>query len=356
MNFVDFKAGANDSGRRLDKVVKSILKNTPSANVFSAIRKKLIKLNGAKSEISAHLNENDTISIAEFLIEQDRNLSGEEPAKSAQTESRQNTFSDSSIHFDIVFKNKHIMFINKPAGINVQPSQTSKESIAQSVKDEWQKYGDKSSLSFTPAPLHRLDKYTSGLLAISQDLNGARWFSKAIQDHTVQKTYAGIVCGSITECSTWKNSIDTHTQSSSKDSLQYMHDNRSTNSQNRYHTVIAGNSDENIAITHVTPVTHGSYSGITLSLVLFAIETGRKHQIRAQSAIHGHPLFQDKIYGGLEVPSNSRNCHFFLHALKISTPKSNPLEIPEILTAPFPDDFVQFTKKAFPNFNLAKLL
>ncbi|HBB13971.1 MAG TPA: RluA family pseudouridine synthase, partial [Treponema sp.] len=69
MEFDEFTAGENDSGRRLDRVLKIMLRDFEGVNIFSALRKKLILVNGRKAEASYKVNCGDKIKIASFLLE-----------------------------------------------------------------------------------------------------------------------------------------------------------------------------------------------------------------------------------------------------------------------------------------------
>ena len=75
MEFTTFTAGKDDEGKRLDRVVRAVLdgraapdSRVASVNIFQALRKKLVKLNGSKAEASARVHEGDKIEIACFLI------------------------------------------------------------------------------------------------------------------------------------------------------------------------------------------------------------------------------------------------------------------------------------------------
>ena len=71
MEFVEFTAGENDSGRRLDRVLRIMLRDMAgegSVNVFSALRKRLVLVNGGKAEASAKVKCGDSIKIASFLL------------------------------------------------------------------------------------------------------------------------------------------------------------------------------------------------------------------------------------------------------------------------------------------------
>ena len=96
---------------------------------------------------------------------------------------------------------------------------------------------------------------------------------------------------------------------------------------------------EKLAVTNAFPVQYGSYKGKPVTLVKYVIETGRTHQIRSQSALHGIPLAGDTAYGGFSLPGNQQ---LFLHAISLSLPADNPVGLPPEITAPVPPEFKTF--------------
>ncbi|WP_407399117.1 RluA family pseudouridine synthase [Treponema sp.] len=306
MDFRIFNAAKDDSGRRLDKVVSRIFEsNCISSGIFPLIRKGMIKVNGKKSSGDYRVCEGDSISVAEFLFGNSNKLEQQEAME------REFPFSLEDI---TVFKNEHILIVNKPSGINVQPSKDCDFCLCDLVEYDFRNNGGQS-ISFRPGPLHRIDRYTSGLVAFSQSLQGAKWFTENIEAHSVGKKYLGIVEGSYGV--PFERYVD----------LILVPE----NSDKNYGTVIAGGKNGKEAITVAKFLKQTEVMGNECSLVEFSIETGRKHQIRAQSALHGHPLIGDTAYGGKEL----KNRMFFLHAWKLSFPQ-NPVGLPHEITAPCP--------------------
>jgi 23S rRNA pseudouridine955/2504/2580 synthase len=104
------------------------------------------------------------------------------------------------------------------------------------------------------------------------------------------------------------------------------------------------------AVTRAKPLSYGRFLDNDVSLVEFTIETGRKHQIRAQSALHGFSLVGDAAYGAKRIPAKeAMPCEYFLHAAHIVFPKDNPVHAPEIIRAPLPDPFTKMLEKCLPN-------
>ena len=313
MDFTHFTAGKDDSDRRLDRVLRNFLSEEHLSSIYKSLRKGLVKVNGKKCEGNFRISEGDDIQIADFLLG-NGNISST-PQKQAQPE----VSAQSSLEAITVFKNESILILNKPYDIPVQPSSSSKgNSLAEAVQKEYELTHQKTSLSFKTGPLHRLDRKTTGLIAFSQNLEGAKWFSEAIKFHSVQKIYLAILEGKLTESQVWE---------------EYIEKSESGLSEN-FHTVEVNSSQEGkFAHTEVEPVSHGVFQGKPVTLARILIKTGRTHQIRSQSAFHGFPLLGDTAYGGTKIDSKRFSQDFFLHAYELHIPCENPIGLPEKIKA-----------------------
>lgn len=311
MDFSVFIAGKDDNERRLDRVIRKFIPADSLSGIYKAIRKGLVKVNDRKADASSRVFEGDSIKIASFLL-------GFEKSSIEK--------SDFSIPYDVVFKTEDLLIINKPYDVNVHGSENS---IDKTIA-EWYRNSPRSgdSLSFTPGPLHRLDRKTTGLLCFSLSLKGARWFSENIKAHNIKKTYMGIVEGHLSDSEGWIDEIS-----------------REYDEKKTFQTVNvnSGKIDSKKSVTHVKPVSYGKIEDKECTLVQFDIETGRTHQIRSQSSFHGYPLIGDTAYNGSKI---SGPCDFFLHAYSLSFPENKLSHLPETLECPLPESF----KNAVKNF------
>ena len=291
--------GADDAERRLDRLLRRLLAKNTQGEILSALRKGLVKLNGKKAQASSLTQEGDILSVAAFLLAPGGDSMEAQKAPPCP--------------YPIIFQNEHLLFIDKPAGVSVHGEGSVAEFFA----------GQKTAaLAFVPAPLHRLDKGTSGLLAVSQSMAGARWFSEKIQAREIKKFYWGIAEGRLEKECLWEDKL----------SVQ--------ESGNGFFTPQAGQEEGAAAKTIATPLKSGLFNGREISLVKYQIFTGRKRQIRAQSAAHGFPLLGDKAYGGKDGAGSGG---FFLRSMRMEFP-DNDLGLPRVLEAPVPQDFLAFFK------------
>ena len=279
MDFTDFRTGKDDEGRRLDKVIRIFIPDLPLSNMYQSMRKGLIKVNGKKSKPDYRISCGDVLSVADVLLKNVQAARSELPDMP-------------KIENLIVFENEHLLVLNKPAGINVQKAKKDDISLVDLVQSYYDNTLDNTSVSFRPGPLHRLDKMTSGLVCFSMSLQGAKWFSEQMEAHKIKKTYRATVEGTVLAQQTWKDYILKEDESG-----------------NDFHTVkvIDGSSKEvpdgaKECITTIIPMEAFEKDGKTYTKCEFQIETGRQHQIRAQSAFHGHPLAGDTAYGAKQGP------------------------------------------------------
>ena len=308
MEFERFCAGHDELSRRLDRVSKRILEaKGVTGNVFSLLRKGLIRINGRHSLPSYLIKEGDVICVARFLLE-----GGKPHLKKISSPCATFTPLDTIDLIDsmatTLFRNDHLWILNKKPGVCVQP-----DGRHSSLFDVVAACTIKSSLSFKPGCLHRIDQGTSGIVVFSQSATGARWFSSKLRGHTLKRSYLAIAQGHLAR------------------------------GEIVFDKAIAGKA----ALTCIHLLATGSFLGQPLSLVEAQIETGRKHQIRIHLAQNGNPLLGDTRYGGSPLQgSSAHQGRFFLHAAYLRLGE-NPLGAPLEVHAPVPEDFRLFERKTF---------
>lgn len=293
----------DDSGRRLDRVVRKFLGNIPLSGIYSAIRQGKIKINGKKQKGSYLTKKDDEILIDHSLF--DPVQSADDNVLKALNKKKE---SKPLLKPDIILKTDDLLFINKRSGEVIHGEKSLCEAVLKYFPPK------EKSLSFKTGALHRLDKDTSGILTFSQSLKGAQLFSKALRQGKISKIYLGITEGkpSLKE---FRNKID------GKECLSLVN-------------VIEFSKQKN------------------LSLVLFNLITGRKHQIRIQCAQFGTPLLNDKKHNPKQKkisPAFSKivSGTYFLHAYKLIFKESLLDGLPLEITAPLPDRFKIVIKSLF---------
>ncbi|MCR4735795.1 MAG: RluA family pseudouridine synthase [Treponema sp.] len=322
MEFTDFVTGPNDYERRFDKIIRRFLPSMSLSEIYKLMRKGLIKLNKKKSSPEIKIQEGDTISIASFLL--DKKLNSTQKTNSPNILKKDIPLLDEK---NILFQNQHLFIVNKAYDIKVH-SDNSQISLDKIVKAYYQNNVEDNSLSFTPGPLHRLDRKTSGIIVFSWSIKGAHWFSQNIQNHSIKKTYRAIFQGHLDKSQEWRDGIK-----------------KDNNQKKAFKTVdvksdFLNNEAYKDSITKVIPIKKAFYNKIPITYAEIEIKTGRQHQIRAQGAAHGFPLLGDTAYGGEKLDFHGIN--FFLHAFKLEFPEKNPIDIPQIIECPLPKEFQEF--------------
>lgn len=321
MEFIRFKTGKDDEGRRLDRIAKKLLSEENLSQLYKALRNGLIKVNEKKQKGEYRIQKGDEIKIASLL------------AENAVPADKKNQEKITPLPEEwIVLRTQELLFLNKPYDLPVQKSKAGERALNVLVQEDYDFQNIRKSLSFRTGPLHRLDRRTTGLIAFSQNLEGAQAFSKAIQEHRIKKTYLAIVEGALEQTETWTEKISR---------------NEKNLDSSKFHTVSVNSDSKNSKESNTTaiPIAYGKYKGIQVSLVKFIISTGRTHQIRATSAYHSHPLLGDTVYGARQI---SEKQNLFLHSYSLEF-QENLFSLPKKIVCSPGENFVSVLKSALIN-------
>ena len=224
------------------------------------------------------------------------------------------------IPLDVVYEDEHLLVVNKPKGMVVHPapghfSGTLVNALLYHCRD------DLSGINgeLRPGIVHRIDKNTSGLLAVAKSDIAHAGLSEQIKDHSFTREYLAICYGNI--------KVDERTV----DAPIGRH---KTDRKKMCVTQLNGRE----AITHVKVLER--YDGFTY--ISCRLETGRTHQIRVHLASIGHPIAGDDVYGPSKViASLGGQC---LHAYRLGFVHPVLGEYMEFTADP-PESFISFREK-----------
>ena len=269
----------DDANQRLDRFLLRHLNRASRNTIFKLIREKKIKVNGKKAQPNYFLQPNDVLTF--FLPEDVLNsLRKDKPLPQKQRDD-----------LDIVFENDEILILNKPAGLLTHPDKTDyKNTLATRV---YLYLRHVATRSFKPAPVHRLDKNTSGLVLFCKSPDALKHYNELMRGQGIKKIYQCVVEGSITEPGEIKGFL-------TKDSAQ-------NKARFTSHSIFAASQE-----VHTLFRPCGVKKGLTRLEV--ELRTGRTHQIRACLAAIGHPIIGDTKYGGRKMPGITTQ---LLHAYKL---------------------------------------
>ena len=273
-NLTKFLVTNQDSGSRLDIVLVKLLPNLSRSNLKKIIELKQVKINNSIIEsASKKLKENDNIEINLIPTNEEKIL----PA---------------NIKLNIVYEDKDILIVNKPAGMVVHPGAGNYNNTL--VNALTYKYKNKlSNINSTrPGVVHRIDKNTSGLLVVAKNNNAHSNLGKQFSDHTIKRTYQALSWGILRPLS---GRIETLIGRSRK------------NRQLMSATEISGKK----AVTNYTTVKVFEIKDIPkISFIVCELETGRTHQIRVHMAYKGCSLLGDQQYGKKNIKFKKINEDF----------------------------------------------
>jgi 23S rRNA pseudouridine1911/1915/1917 synthase len=286
-----FVAPADASGRRLDQWLVLQLPELSRARIQQLIEQKKILVNGVLPKPSLRLHGGEKIAITGAVA-----LS---PLKAFPED----------IALDVVYEDKSIVVVNKPAGMSVHAGSGKNEAGNRGtlVNALLHRFGELSQMGgeLRPGIVHRLDKETSGLMVVAKTDSAHRRLAQQFSRREIKKTYIALVHGWMTQ---QKGII------SSPISRDLVRRTRMTTRR----------SVGRDAVTHWKTLKQfeGEYG--KFSLLEVGIETGRTHQIRVHLSSIGHPVAGDTLYGAprelkcsrpnTESRSLTRN---FLHAAAI---------------------------------------
>jgi 23S rRNA pseudouridine1911/1915/1917 synthase len=224
------------------------------------------------------------------------------------------------IPLQIVYEDEDLLVIDKPKGLVVHPAAGHQDDTL--VNGLLYALGDDLSGingELRPGIVHRIDKDTSGLLAVAKNDLAHTFLASQLKDHTMARTYEAIVCGSFREDSgTVDAPIGRHP------------------SDRKKMCVTQRNSKH--AVTHWEVVRR--YRGYTH--ILCRLETGRTHQIRVHMAHIGHPILGDTVYGHKKPELGQSSQVLHAGQLCFQHPRDGR---PVLVFSPLPDYFAEVIEK-----------
>jgi 23S rRNA pseudouridine1911/1915/1917 synthase len=204
-----------------------------------------------------------------------------------------------AVRFEVVFADDAVVVVDKPAGLVVHPGAGHDEGTL--VGGLLARFPDLAELVAAgvcppdrPGIVHRLDKGTSGLLAVARTEEAYRSLVEQLATRTMERRYLALVAGDVPDD---RGEVEAPIGRSA-----------------RTPTKMAVTASGKPARTGYTVLErHGGESPTTL--LELALQSGRTHQIRVHMAAIGHPVVGDARYG---VPDKRLGSgRFFLHAFKL---------------------------------------
>lgn len=170
----------NDAGQRADRFLSKAYPNLKSALVNKLMRKKRIKLNGARVEPNVILKEGD---VFRFYLSDE--LLSKKPLE------RANDFRDISAEINVIYEDENILLCDKPCGLVVhEDNENSADTLINRILSYLYQKGEfvpEDENSFTPALVNRIDRNTSGIVIAAKNAEALRILNQKLRDRELEK-------------------------------------------------------------------------------------------------------------------------------------------------------------------------
>lgn len=281
----------NESGVRLDAVLFKACPSSSKALIRRAIEHGDIIVNSRRTSKGTRLRGGETVEILR-LLEQADNLVKPVPGAPLKR----------------VFEDADLIAFDKTAGMPVQPldceeTGTLMNAVA-AAYPECRTVGDAPLMA---GALHRIDADTSGLVLVARNEAAFENMRRQFSEHSVKKTYLALVEGAVATGGTLENDL-VHDPTLPFCRMIDFKRNRLTRAQ-------CEGLRPMHAVTRFTPIGRTMQENEERTLLEVTIYTGVTHQIRAQLALAGMHIVNDRLYGAFAVENQTGHC---LHSLSAS--------------------------------------
>lgn len=274
----NFNVPADAAGQRLDAWLTAQLENVSRSRVKLLLDHEQVRVDGVVEKASLKLRGGESIQV---------HGEPEPPPLRAIAE---------EIPLAIVFEDKDLIVVDKPAGMMVHAGSGATDSDRNRGTLVNALLGRNEKLSATggdlrPGIVHRLDKQTSGLILVARNDATHLRLAEMFSHREIRKTYLALVHGHLDQ------DRGTINAAIARDVIR------------RTRMTTRRTPGARIAISHYTVQRRIQSSWGKFTLVSVRIETGRTHQIRVHLSSIGHPIVGDNHYGAPAVilPQEAQN-------------------------------------------------
>ena len=259
-----FDIAAGQEAVRVDKWLSTHMEYTSRHRIQLAIKSEYIRVNDKVVKANYIVRPGDVVT---FVMPYER---------------RGLEILPEDIPLNIVHEDDDVLVIDKPAGMVVHPghghfSGTLVNALAFHLGIS---QGPDAQDERMGVLVHRIDKDTSGLLAVAKNDESQLKLAKQFFDHSIDRRYVAIVWGDIKED---EGTIEGNIGRDPNDRMRFR--------------VFEEEDKGKRAVTHYRVLERFGF----VTYVECKLETGRTHQIRVHMSRIGHPIFNDERYGGNEI-------------------------------------------------------
>ncbi len=274
-NTIKFLITGEDAGNRLDLVLAKKISSLTRSKLKKIIESKNVKINNrviSSPSKKVRLNENIVVNLFE---------------------TEKSTIEPFKIKIDVVYEDKDLLVVNKPAGMVVHPGAGNfKKTLVNALIFKYKKKLSNINGDLRPGIVHRIDKETSGLLVVAKNNLAHSELAKQFSEHTIKRKYIALIWGVIRPLG---GKIETLI---------------SRNKKNRQLMAVSDMKGKRAITNYFTKKVYSIKNIPKISLVECELETGRTHQIRVHMAHKGNPILGDKQYGKKNIKFKKSNKDF----------------------------------------------
>ena len=286
----------------MDAALLHVIPSTTRAFVKEAIAAGNVLVNGRPAAKGLKLRGGETVVVKELL------------------EAADNLVAPVAGPIACVFEDDAVLAFDKPAGMPVQPLSCRETGTLMNAvvhrHPECRTLGDQPLMA---GALHRIDADTSGLVLVARTATAFENLRAQFAAQTVKKTYLALVEGAVAVGGTLENDL-VHDPTLPFCRMIDVRHNRLTSS-------LVARLKPLHAVTQFKPIAHTTVENEERTLLEVTIYTGVTHQIRAQLALAGYHIVNDRLYGAFAVENQTGHCLHALAAAFAHPVSGDPVEI-----------------------------
>ncbi len=298
------EVGEEAESQRIDNFLLRQLKGVPKSHVYRVLRSGEVRVNSGRVRADYRLQAGDRVRIPPLRV-----------SASAETRPKPRT-----IALPVVYEDAALLVVDKPAGVAVHGGSGVSYGVIESLR------ASRPEAKFLELA-HRLDRDTSGLLAIAKKRAALVELHRMLREGEIEKVYVAAVKGS------WAGGA--------REIRAPLHKHVTASGERR----VSVQADGQAAATRVKPLA----SSDEFSLLELRLLTGRTHQIRVHLAHAGHPILGDDKYGDFDLNHDLAKRgvkRLLLHARRLAL--RHPLSGERLrFEAPMPEDLRRFVVENF---------
>ena len=274
-NTIKFLITKEDEGNRLDLILTKKISSLTRSKLKKIIESKNVKINSCVvSSPSKKVKLNESVVVNLFETQKKKI----EPFKTK---------------IDVVYEDKDLLIVNKPAGMVVHPGAGNfRKTLVNALIFKYKKKLSNINGDLRPGIVHRIDKETSGLLVVAKNNLAHSKLAKQFSEHTIKRKYIALIWGVIRPL---KGKIETLISRSKR---------------NRQLMAVSEVKGKRAITNYFTKKIYSIKNIPKISLVECELQTGRTHQIRVHMSHKGNPLLGDKQYGKKNIKFKKSNKDF----------------------------------------------